>query len=99
MPVSLPSDGVRTVQTVQHVPDSLRQSADSVAVYDSVWSATDTAAAAPDALERVMVADGKIYVAVAVLLLIWLGLLWYIYRTDRKLDRLERDIESDGTLS
>lgn len=94
------SDALRGAQA-QQVPDAQSPTADSAAVYDSVWSATDTliAAPAPDTMEQLMVTDGKIYVVVAVLLLIWFGLLLYLYRTDRKLDRLERQIESDGTSS
>lgn len=85
----------------QQVPDTTPSAADSTAVYDSVWSASDTLATAttPDTMEQLMVADGKIYVVVAVLLLIWFGLLLYLFRTDRKLDRLEREIKSGGTSS
>lgn len=78
---------------MQQAPDSLWQRADSVA-YDSVWSASEPV---PQGLERIMVVDGKIYVVVAVLLLIWFGLLAYIYRTDQKLDRLERHVAEEGT--
>jgi CcmD family protein len=77
---------------LQQAPDSIRARADSAA-YDSVWT---TSGATPQGLERFMVADGKIYVVVAVLLLIWFGLLVYLFRTDRKLDRLEREVDADG---
>jgi hypothetical protein len=37
-----------------------------------------------------MGAGGKIYVVLAVVLLIWFGLVTLLVRTDRKIDRLER---------
>ena len=37
--------------------------------------------------------DGKIYVVLAVVLLIWIGLLTVLFRTDRKIDRLERRLD------
>jgi hypothetical protein len=37
-----------------------------------------------------MRANGMIYVVVAVLLTILLGLLFYVYRLDRKVTRLEK---------
>lgn len=39
-----------------------------------------------------MRADGKIYVVVAILLLILVGLLAYVFTTDRKITRLEKKI-------
>ena len=36
-------------------------------------------------------ADGKIYVVIAVLLIILLGLFTYVVRLDRKIGRLEKD--------
>jgi hypothetical protein len=39
--------------------------------------------------------DGKIYVVLAVVLLIWFGLLTLLVRTDRKIDRLERRLDAD----
>ena len=40
-----------------------------------------------------MRADGKIYVVVAVLTLILLGLILYVVRLDRKISRLEKEIK------
>jgi CcmD family protein len=70
--------------------------------YDTVWAGeapTTTQEEIPtkqrEGLERVMLADGKIYVVLAVVLVIWFGLLYYLFRTDRRLDRLERQVEAD----
>jgi CcmD family protein len=70
--------------------------ADSAA-YDSAWAQTTTPTAQPNALERVFTADGKIYVVVAVLVIVWIGIMTYIYRTDQKIDALERRL--DDSLS
>ena len=43
-------------------------------------------------LDAVFLADDKILVVLAVVLIIWLGLLYFIFRTDRKLARLERTL-------
>ena len=40
-----------------------------------------------------MRANGKIYVVVAVIVIILSGLLAYLVRLDRKVSRLERDVE------
>lgn len=42
-----------------------------------------------------MRADGKIYVVVGVLLIILVGILLYIVSIDRKLKRLEKEVEQE----
>lgn len=69
--------------------------------YDSVWAngkaANATAETMPvqeqSALESVMLSHEKIYVVLAVVLIIWLGLAFLIFRTDRRLDRLEKQLD------
>lgn len=39
-----------------------------------------------------MRSNGKIYVVVAVILAIFLGIILYLFRLDRKISRLEKDI-------
>jgi hypothetical protein len=68
-------------------PDQERP--DTTAAYDSTWT-EQPASASPDGLDRIMGQDGKIYVVLAVVLLIWIGLLTLLFRTDRKIERLER---------
>lgn len=43
-------------------------------------------------LESVMLAQDKLYVVLAVVLIIWIGIAYFILRTDRKLNRLERTL-------
>jgi ABC-type amino acid transport system permease subunit len=51
----------------------------------SVWAQNTTKMA--DAMRG----DGRIYVVVAVLVTILLGLIFYVYRIDRRISRLEKD--------
>jgi len=65
---------------------------DTASVYDTTWTEQpDTQAA--KGLNRIMGADGKIYVVLAVVLIIWFGLIALLVRTDRKIDRLEERLE------
>ena len=77
-------------------PAPVQQRPDTTAAYDTTWAASGTPPAAPHGLERVMLADGKIYVVLAVVLIIWFGLVALLYRTDRKIERLERKVEDDS---
>lgn len=70
--------------------DSLRSTA-----YDTVWTGETTPTQEPEGFERMMVADGKINVVLAVVLIIWLGILAVLFHTDRKIERLERRLDSD----
>lgn len=64
------------------------------APYDSVWTSQEVPVQQPDALERTMLAQDKLYVVLAVVLIIWIGLAAFIYRTDRKIDWLERKMDA-----
>jgi len=69
---------------------------DTTAAYDSTWTEQPTTQP-PDALERMMLPNGKIYVVLAVVLIIWVGLITLLVRTDRKIDRLERRLDDTGS--
>ena len=75
-------------------PPRPQQARPDTSAYDSTWTEQPTAQQ-PDPLEQVMLADGKIYVVLAVVLLIWIGVVTLLVRTDRKIDRLERRLEAD----
>lgn len=49
-----------------------------------------TAQAAPQPVERAMLAEDKLPVVLAVVLIVWAGLLLVVFRTDRRLARVER---------
>jgi hypothetical protein len=69
--------------------------------YDSVWAGEEAGASAStqqqppqqSALERTMLAQDKIYVVLAVVLLVWLGVAALLFRTDRRLAALERRMD------
>lgn len=75
----------------------LQQLADSAAFstpYDSLWGAQDVPVAPPTPLESLMLSDDKLFVVLAVVLIIWLGIVLLLLRTDRKLRRLERNLDA-----
>lgn len=64
---------------------------------DTAWADSSyVPTAEPDALESVMMADGKIYVVLAVVLIIWFGVLFYLYRTDARLKRIEKNLDESS---
>lgn len=62
--------------------------------FDSIWAANDIPTQAPTPLEQVMLTDDKILVVLAVVLIIWIGIMFMIWRTDRRISELERTVDS-----
>lgn len=61
----------------------------------SLWAQGDTSGAnKPVEMADKFRADGKIYVVVAVVVLILLGIFWYVARLDRKITKMENVLES-----
>jgi len=42
--------------------------------------------------ESTMLAQDKLYVVLAVVLIIWFGILFFLFRTDKKITALENDL-------
>ena len=61
--------------------------------YDTIWSAAEVPTQSPEGFERVMLSHDKIYVVLAVVLIIWLGFVFFLFRTDRRITRLERGLD------
>lgn len=61
--------------------------------YDTLWSGEEVPVQESTGLERVMLAQDKLYVVLAVVLIIWIGLALLVVRTDRKLERMERKLD------
>ena len=57
----------------------------------------DAAQLAPQGIERVMLASDKLPVVLAVVLLIWFGLLFLLFRTDRRISRIEKELNETET--
>lgn len=73
-------------------PDSLQAGDGISTAYDSVWAAGE-ALQHSSAFERIMLSHDKLYVVLAVVLIIWIGLALFIVRTDKKLGALERALD------
>ncbi|MCZ6757566.1 MAG: hypothetical protein O7C39_04710 [Bacteroidetes bacterium] len=80
-------------QEVQSIQDSLRAKESISTPFDSIWTGADVPTVDPSALEQVMLSNDKLYVVLAVVLLIWFGFIFFVYRTDRRLSQVERTLE------
>lgn len=76
-------------------PDTLLQPYEESASSE-LQTLTEMPTAQPDALERLMVQNDKLPVVLAVVLLIWFGLLFFLFRTDRRLTRIEQNLNKEA---
>lgn len=76
--------------TFQDTTDTT-QASPSATPYDTIWGTPEVPTQEPPPLERVMLAEDKLYVVLAVVLIIWLGLLFVLFRTNRRIRRLEQE--------
>ena len=74
---------------LQVAPDTTQSAATP---YDSIWGNPDIPVQAVSGFDQVMLSNDKLFVVLAVALIIWFGLVLFIFRTDRRLDRLERTL-------
>ncbi len=56
----------------------------------------DAAQQAPQGIERVMLAADKLPVVLVVVLIIWFGLLFLLFRTDRRISRIEKELNESA---
>jgi hypothetical protein len=82
-------------EQAQSIPDSLAAGDVTSTAYDSVWTSMDVPTATLSKFDQVMLSDDKIFVVLAVLTVIWIGLILLTWRTDKHLDGLERRLD-DG---
>ncbi len=61
--------------------------------YDTVWTLSEVPTQEPEGIERLMLAEDKLFVVLAVVLVIWFGIVALIWRTDSRLARLEQEID------
>lgn len=66
------------------------QSDTTIAVLDT---AAVQASQAVQPLERVMLAENKLPVVLAVVLVVWIGIAFLLWRTERRLSRVERELD------
>ncbi len=79
----------------QVAPDTTQTTA-----FDSIWANPEVPVETLNALDQLMLSldqlmlsQDKLFVVLAVVLISWFGLVFFVFRTDRKLDRLERTLE------
>lgn len=77
---------------IQDAQQATPQDEGTATAYDSVWASEQ---ASQSAFESVFLAQDKIFVVLVVVLLIWAGISFFLFRTDRKIARLERSISED----
>lgn len=65
----------------------------TIAVYDTTATASETVQAASPS-ERVMLAENKLPVVLAVVLIVWAAWMILALRTDRRLARIERALDA-----
>lgn len=58
-----------------------------------LWAQVDSASAKPVEMADKFRADGKIYVVIAVVIVILLGIFIYVARLDRKISTLEKELK------
>mgnify|MGYP001597557586 CR=1 FL=1 len=78
---------------VQDAAQTAQESETVSTAYDSLWTGGNVPTQAPSALEQIMLAQDKLYVVLAVVLIIWFGIIFLTMRTDRHISKLERSVE------
>lgn len=70
---------------------------DASTAYDSTWATSQIPEQGPVGSERFMLAEDKLFVVLAVVLIIWAGLAYYLFKTDRQILALEKSIAERST--
>lgn len=70
-----------------------RPSADTTVAVLDAEAAQAVTEQPPEGIERVMLAEDKLPVVLAVVLIVWLGVLVLLFRNDRRLARIERELD------
>ena len=76
-------------QEAQQAQDSLLSNSTEAVPYDSVWGINQIPEMGPVGTEQFMLAEDKLFVVLAVVMIIWLGIAFFIHRTDTRLKKLE----------
>ena len=65
---------------------------DATTAYDSTWATEQIPEMGPVGSEKFMLVEDKLFVVLAVVLIIWAGIAYYLFRTDRQLVALEKSL-------
>ena len=60
--------------------------------YDSTWATAQIPEQGPVGTEKVMLQEDKLFVVLAVVLVIWAGIAYYLFKTERQLLALEKSV-------
>lgn len=72
------------IQEAQEAPEG------AATAYDSTWATAQIPEQGPVGSEKFMLAEDKLFVVLAVVLIIWAGIAYYLYKTDRKILEMEQ---------
>lgn len=72
------------IQEAQEAPEG------TTTAYDSTWATAQIPEQGPVGSEKFMLAEDKLFVVLAVVLIIWAGIAYYLFKTDRKILEMER---------
>ena len=79
--------------------DSLATDSVQSTMDPSIIATTEDPAGRPDTIENsldnVMLSNDKLYVVLAVVLIIWFGFLYLLFNTDRKIKALENQLNEN----
>ncbi len=81
----------------QEVAQEAQDQATQATAYDSVWAGDAVPTQALSGMEQVMLSNDKLYVVLAVVLIIWIGIVILLLRNDNRLKSVERTMEERGT--
>jgi len=86
-----------TASELMQPAELIQEVQDASTAYDSVWAGASIPTQDLSGLEKVMLAHDKLYVVLAVVLIIWIGIVILLLRNDARLASVERIMEEQGT--
>ncbi len=73
-----------------HIQEAQEAPAGATTAYDSTWATAQIPEQGPVGSEKFMLAEDKLFVVLAVVLIIWAGIAYYLFKTDRKILEIEQ---------
>jgi len=86
-----------TASELMQPAELIQEVQDASTAYDSLWAGASIPTQDLSGLEQVMLAHDKLYVVLAVVLIIWIGIVILLLRNDARLASVERIMEEQGT--
>lgn len=75
-----------------HIQEAQEAPEETATAYDSTWATAQIPEQGPIGSEKFMLAEDKLFVVLAVVLIIWAGLAYYLFKTNRKILEMEQAI-------